>query len=204
MKTRCTLALFLFLLITRGVCAQDIEGEDSKLQRPNAFKLNIIPLFIGSFNVSYERHITPHFAGALTATAYPRRLTLMKDDFSSTYAITSDFKFYSKGKSLNGFYAGPYLKYRLRIHNEREGGNGFWLFSEPDREYEQWAGYGAGAIMGYQQVKPKGFTIDLFWGIGCHFHQKLISKSNYTKEEIEYHKPSPYDLRLGMSLGYAF
>lgn len=58
--------------------------------------------------------------------------------------------------------------------------------------------------MGYQQVKPKGFTIDLFWGIGCHFHQKLISKSNYTKEEIEYHKPSPYDLRLGMSLGYAF
>lgn len=203
MRIRCAF-MFCLLLAASSLYAQGTEVAPEKTTRANAFKLNIIPVFVGSFNVSYERQITPYFAGALTATAYPKRLTLMKDDLSSTYALTSDFKFYLKGTSLSGFYTGPFLKYRLRINNAREGGNGFWLFSEPDREYEEWIGYGAGAIMGYQQVLPKGFAIDLFWGVGYHFHQDLISKSNYTKDEINYHRPSPYDLRISMSLGYAF
>jgi hypothetical protein len=203
MKRRSLLMLCLLLLASRGLYAQDTEGTVEKGPRANVFKLNTLPLLFGSFNVSYERRISPYLAGAITATAYPKRLTLSEGDTSSTYAITADFKIYLKGESLRGFYIAPYLKYRLRRNNAREG-DGFFLFASPDREYEAWVGYGVGTSFGYQLVSAKGLTLDSFLGIGHYFHQHLKNETSYTKDQIQHRKPWQYDLRLGASIGYAF
>ncbi|WP_250427699.1 DUF3575 domain-containing protein [Pontibacter ruber] len=184
-----------------------MEGASDSSPRTNVVKLNTLPLLVGSFNLSYERRISSYFSGAITATAYPKRLAWSEKDTTSAYALTVDFKIYVKGESLNGIYVAPFLKYRLRRNNAKEGtstGGAPFFFYRPDREEERWVGYGAGATVGFQQVFPKGFTLDTFLGYGKYFHQDLVGQTNYTKQQMEYRKPLQHDFRLGLLLGYAF
>ncbi len=207
MKIHYLLVLFLLLLASFTVYAQDAQGVTDQNLRANIVKLNTLPLLFGSVNVSYERRISSYFSGAVTAMAYPKRLAFSEKDTTSAYALTADFKFYVKGKSLNGFYVAPYLKYRLRRNNAKEGtsiGGAPFFFYRPDREEERWKSYGAGATVGFQKVFPNAITLDTFLGYGKYFHQELTNETNYTKQQIEYRKPLQHDFRLGLLLGYAF
>jgi Protein of unknown function (DUF3575) len=207
MKIQYLLTLCLLFTVNGRVHAQDALDATAQYPRANIVKLNTLPLLVGSVNVSYERRITSYFSGAVTAMAYPKRLAFSEKDTTSAYALTADFKFYVKGESLKGFYVAPYLKYRLRRNNAKEGtspGGAPFFFYRPDREEERWKSYGAGATVGFQKIFPNAFTLDTFLGYGKYFHQELTNETNYTKQQMEYRKPLQHDFRLGLLVGYAF
>ncbi|QCR24533.1 DUF3575 domain-containing protein [Pontibacter sp. SGAir0037] len=177
--------------------------------RANAFKLNLLPLWGGSINVMYERKLNQLHSAGITLTAYPKRLTLAARDASSTYAVTGEFRFYAEGDALHGFYMNPYIKYRLRLHNEKEAvpkdpDTRIVLIRLPAREKEVWSSYGAGVTVGYQKIMDNGLALDVFGGAGYYLIHRLESNNSYTDKQKKEYAPSFGELRLGASLGYVF
>ena len=114
-----------------------------------------------------------------------------------------DYVFYmgSSEEPLEGFYIGPYVKYRNRTYtnvlrsNSERGGTA----TVND--------LGGGFVLGLSPVFDSGLVLDFYFGLGLRGEQYREYDSAQTEnyqESNPFILTNPLDVRLGASIGYRF
>lgn len=194
MKFRHLICLHL-LLLTTVASAQDTI---SKWSRPNSIKINLV----APVSLFYERAVWQRFAFRVSLRALKG---IFKEDAANA---TLEAKFYTiKSARLtqtchpNGFFLNPYIKMRHLKVSDHVGIN-------PDiYEKETVRSVGFGFAVGYQWVLWRNVVLEVFQGFGAmpvaltRYRRYESDGSVTTRLTNDYYK---YDVRSGLSLGFAF
>jgi hypothetical protein len=125
-------------------CAQSIRAQEVK----NSIKFEPLAAIFRTASVSYERAISDK--SSLGLGFLYTNITLYGSKYDG-YAITPEYKFYTKGNAIKGVYLAPFARYQdYLIKNETDKGS--------------LKGFGGGILLGRQWIYRSGFTLDLFFG----------------------------------------
>lgn len=195
--------LFAFATLSLSLSASALAQDTTRLWvRPNVLKTNLL----APISLFYERALTRRFALRISA----RALKLPRGTFNeqSTVNATLEGKIYTarlarlaEKSHPTGFFVNPYLKARSSRVLDHVG-------IKPDVfEEETIKSVGLGLTVGYQWVSRRGFVVEVFHGWGAMppalgHYRRLESDGTVTK--VITNSYLTMDLRLGVSLGYAF
>lgn len=218
------LLLFLFLLAGSGTFAQK---NTFPAMKQNAFKVNLLSPIFNTVNISYQRLITPEKSLQIGFSYMDfndfldnaDRIGVDETNKVTGYNIIADYRVNFTGYGLNGFYAGPFLRY---LNYNRDYKYSYYSSSSTST-YTQTGKYqsvGLGFILGKQFLIKNVFTIDLFAGP---VYQLLIENKQswsgsmpssgynlqyqpdtYLGEVIPNNYLKGYSLRAGINIGLAF
>lgn len=188
-----------------GASAQGVSAQDStRLWRhPNLVKTNLF----APVSLFYERALNRRVAlqGSIRWLSYTNRhpVNFVNVALEGRFYLNNSKWLLTKEHPC-GFYVSPYLKARsLRYINEI--GYGFNKVGDLDEIIIKSIGFGG--TVGHQWVGQKGFTGDVFLGVGAmppglsHYHHTFRYSTVMSTNGFDYHS---MDLRAGISLGYAF
>lgn len=107
--------------------------------------------------------------------------------------VTPEFRFYfSPDDDCEGFFAGPYLKYRSIKYTDD--------FQDDDFTN---SGLALGLNMGRKWVADAGFIFELNLGVGKFLMNNYTFTENDSYEDISDYLPD-IDIRVGLSIGWRF
>ncbi|WP_262507285.1 DUF3575 domain-containing protein [Sphingobacterium populi] len=209
---------FLSLLLLMSVSVQ----AQQKLFDTHLFKVNLLPIALRSYNISYETTISDHWSFALGVNVRPSQGVPFQSEVEryytdndvrlsnlmvSQYSIVPEFRYYfTPSSALRGFYLGTYFQYAnfgVDMQIDYTGrGNGVnpseFDFKGPIHTYT------AGASIGRQWRFGKAFYLD--WTIlGASFGINSgnivgINRNNRPLDDYEQqvfiNKPNEFDIPL--------
>ncbi|MES2388814.1 MAG: DUF3575 domain-containing protein [Bacteroidota bacterium] len=119
--------------------------------------------------------------------------SILKTWGGTSTAYTPEIRYYPFNSTVGpiGFYTGLYARYR---HDKATGNY--------DAEAEMHS-FGGGVVFGYQWIKKRGFTIDLFGGAGTMYDKTWQNEFAYKSSPIINNGFRPSGMG-GCSLGYSF
>ncbi len=100
--------------------------------------------------------------------------------------LTPEFRFYPKGRAIDGMYVAPYIRYqRFDYEDNDTKGN--------------YTNLGGGALMGRQWILDSGFTMDLFFG--GHYGKGTLSNES---DDVDTDLFEGFRMRFGFAIGFGF
>lgn len=186
-------ALFIIILFT-GVNSLAQQKEQSTLTKANV-KLNILSIFVQTFNLSFEHEIAHRQSLQLNILkiadvdftsflpleeSFKDKLDEEKNEYTG-YAITPEYRLYlGHNNELTGIYISPFFRY----------------FSYEVINKLKVEGIGFGLLTGYQAVLGHKVVVDVFLGTG--FNEYKLDYG-YLEDTA-----SKSQIRFGFNLGFAF
>lgn len=203
------LGVLFLLVLSFGLLAhaQDSVHALDSTQKHYSLKVNVLPLIFLSFNAFGEARLIQGYSICLGVNYwYSKKGTLVFNRFDQQHlGFTTEFRKYADNMAIRGFYWGGYFKYRHVLQQnvvnfiaDSTGANSI----ETPAQDQNWDQIGLGAMFGYQHIFPSGFLVESFAGLGYYFYSKL--KTDHPEWLTDFSKASRMDLRVGISLGYAF
>ena len=159
--------------------------------RNNAIKLNPLSLFLLTGNVSYERAVSAN--QTFQIGGFYSGLTISDLKYSG-FGITPEYRFYVAGKkeAFNGLYVAPYARYQS-----------FTFKDKVSEDQATLSSFGGGAIVGWQKMWQRGFTLDLFAGPG--YNAGNIKYDDETQNEFDVKGGvDGFGFRAGLTIGLGF
>jgi hypothetical protein len=159
-------------------------------EKSNAFKANIFsPIFkTGSF--FYERKLNEKSSAQLGVgfTAFNKDNVKISGLF-----FTPEYRFYLSGEAMNGFYAGPFIRYQsLKIEDK----------TYTPTEKATLTTFGGGVVVGRQWLFGNIVTLDIFAGPSYNTGDlKYDDGSGNTEVPGSF---SGFGVRTGLTVGIAF
>ena len=157
-------------------------------QKSNAIKLNLLSPLFRTGNLQYERAIGDKSSLQLGVfyTSYSEEITTFQG-----LGITPEFRFYPGGTPMDGFFVGPFVRYRnFELSDDADNSGTLSLI-------------GGGLIVGRQWIFGEAITFELFIG-------PMFSSGNFKLEEgstgdsIESDFFDGFGARAGLTVGFAF
>ncbi len=196
-------------------------GVDAKPKYPpikeNGLKLNILSPVYSNLSLSYQHLITPFRSFQITA-AYMDFNDYINQNYDNLrvqgFSVTPEYRMNFNGYGLNGFYAGPFLRYmdyRKTYDNNFSG-----TVNVEDSKFKS---VGIGFNIGHQFIVKNTVLIDLFAGpVYQVLVQEDVNKINvrnttwyytnysdqYLAESIPNRYLRGYGIRAGITIGVAF
>jgi len=185
--------------------------------KENALKLNIFSPIYSNLSLSYQHLINPFKSFQITAAYmdFNDYINRYDDDLRvQGFSITPEYRMNFNGYGLNGFYAGPFLRYMdyHKTYNSNFSGS-------IDIEDSKFKSLGIGFNIGQQFIIKNTVIIDLFAGpVYQVLIQEDINKINVTNTPWYYTNNSDqylagsipnrylrgYGIRAGITIGVAF
>jgi hypothetical protein len=193
-----------------------VFGVDAKPKYPpikeNGLKLNILSPIYSNLSLSYQHLITPFKSFQITAAYmdFSDYVNQSNNDLRvQGFSITPEFRINFNGYGLNGFYAGPFLRY---MDYRKTYNSNYYV---EDSKFES---LGVGFNIGHQFIIKNTVLVDLFAGpVYQILVQEKVNKSIYNTqpyyygENLEYLAQSipnrylkGYGIRAGITIGIAF
>ena len=157
-------------------------------EKSNAFKANIFSPIAKTGSFFYERKLNEKSSAQLGVgfTAYNKN-----DVKISGLFFTPEYRFYLSGEAMNGFYAGPFVRYQSLKIEDKVAADKATLTT-----------FGGGVVVGRQWLFGNIVTLDIFAG------------PSYNTGEVKYDDGSGnteipggfngFGVRAGLTLGIAF
>lgn len=179
-----------FTLVLAFVAATVAVNAQSDV-RNNAIKLNPLSLFALTGNVAYERAVATNQTFQLGV--YYTGLTISELKYSGM-GITPEYRFYVGGnkQAFDGFYVAPFGRYQSFTFKEKTSDNKATLSS-----------IGGGAIVGFEKMWSRGFTLDVFIGPSYNSGKVKYSEDNIEEFDIK-GGLNGLGVRTGLTLGIGF
>jgi hypothetical protein len=191
--------LMLFVAVNRLMAQAEEKNAplNNERNRKHIFKTNLLSALTQSASLSCENVLKPY--SAIQAGVY----------YSSSYLLggierlsfTAEYRRYLPDEEhpLVGIYLAPYLKFQQLIHQEEDK-------NEKLTAEARIRTLGVGILVGRQWIAGRGFTVDMYGGIGYNPQVKLHSLTQIDKYHPYYFSERRWqsDIRLGMMIGYAF
>jgi hypothetical protein len=192
-------------------------GVDAKPKYPpineNGLKINLLSPIYSNFSLSYQHLINPFKSFQVTAAYmdFNDYINEGNDDLRvQGFSLTPEYRINFNGYGLNGFYAGPFLRYMdyQKTYNTS--------FLTEDSKFKS---IGLGFNIGHQFIIKNTVLIDLFAGP---VYQVLIQddvnrtkmpsspiyytgfSDQYLAESIPNRYIRGYGIRAGITIGVAF
>jgi hypothetical protein len=174
-------------------------AQKSRDVRDSTRKFCITTNLPGLFSLGVEYKVAPRTSIYIS----PRTFTFQFYNTTTFNSLTADYRYYiSKGRALNGFYLGPYLKLRHRKVTDHVDEVDLNNDNDHRKLVAKATLLGGGITSGYQKVFNGGFVLSFYTGVGYTFYisknENLPGYENYLEEIIQ------LDVRLGGAIGYAF
>jgi hypothetical protein len=193
-------------------------GVDAKPKYPpikeNGLKLNILSPVYNNLSLSYQHLVTPFKSFQITAAYmdFNDYVNEGNDDLRvQGFSLTPEFRINFNGYGLNGFYAGPFLRYMdyQKIYN-----NTSYLIED-----SKFKSIGLGFNIGHQFIIKNTVLIDLFAGpvyqvlVEENINRNYLSTwpNTFTSNDESYLAASipnryirGYGIRAGITIGVAF
>lgn len=170
---------------------------NNESNRKHIFKTNILSALTNSASLSYENVLNKK--SSIQTGAYYGKSNLLggieRLNFTGEYR-----RYFSEEENLLvGIYLAPYLKFQQLIH--REENKNEQLTAEAYIKT-----MGLGLLIGRQWIANKGFSVDMYGGVGYNPQVKLQSLKQLDKYHPYFFSERRWqsDIRLGMVIGYAF
>jgi hypothetical protein len=188
----CFFLVVLLFWMASPLYAQNTGGNES------SFKSNVKTNVLALFSVAYEGAVAERksllfeFRYSPTADLFDKGLRIV---------AASEMRFYLDKirPGLQGFYLGPYLKYRyMEIEKQPDmllTALTLGLAGMIEKELRLHT-FGFGGQAGYQWIFRRGMVLNAFGGLG---YNPVVRKSGFMVFQNEY-RPN---IRLGFSLGIA-
>ncbi|MES2388815.1 MAG: DUF3575 domain-containing protein [Bacteroidota bacterium] len=187
---------------------QHSPGATPTHWRRNSIKFSANLLMPG---ITYSFALNNHIA--LQANVYTSSFVYFTDDWIQLFggwsgtstAYTPEVRYYAMEgpRGPAGIYMGLYARYR---HDEATGEFVNWGFIGPsttDYSKAEMHSFGGGTVVGYQWIAKKGFTLDVFGGVGIMHDKTWTSENAYKHAPIVHNGFRPSGMG-GCSLGYSF
>ena len=191
-------------------------GGDAKPKYPpikeNGLKLNILSPIYSNLSLSYQHLITPFKSLQISASYMDfNYVNRVGDDLRvQGFSITPEYRINFNGYGLNGFYAGPFLRY---MDYQKTYENNY--IGQNSKENSKFKSVGLGFNIGQQFIIKNTVLIDLFAGpVYQVLVQEDINKTNsniyynnsnqYLAESIPNRYLRGYGIRAGVTIGVAF
>lgn len=196
-------------------------GVDAKPKYPpikeNGLKLNILSPVYSNLSLSYQHLINPFKSFQITAAYmdFNDYINQYDDDLRvQGFSITPEYRINFNGYGLNGFYAGPFIRY-MDYHKTYEE-NYYGSFVKEDSKFKS---IGLGFNIGHQFIIKNTVLIDLFAGpVYQVLIQEDINRTSNTNPPMYYTSNSDqylaesipnrylrgYGIRAGITIGVAF
>lgn len=192
-------------------------GVDAKPKYPpikeNGLKLNILSPIYSNFSLSYQHLITPFKSLQISASYmdFNDYVNRVGDDLRvQGFSITPEYRINFNGYGLNGFYAGPFLRYMDYQKTYEDN-----YIGQNSKENSKFKSVGLGFNIGQQFIIKNTVLIDLFAGpVYQVLVQEDINKTNsniyynnsnqYLAESIPNRYLRGYGIRAGVTIGVAF
>lgn len=178
-------------------------GAEARAQS-NVIKLNTVSLALktGSFFFEHQVNSDHSFNLGLFATDYsssssggPAKTTTQWGGFG----LTGEYRIYTGGEALHGFFIGPYL--RFQHYNYTETGN---FFGGPVVEDKaKLTTFGGGGVLGWQGIIKDRVSIEPFLGLGYAAGEVDNLDDNHGTLTIQ-NGIRGVEVRLGLNVGVAF
>jgi hypothetical protein len=182
----------------------------------SGLKLNILSPIYSNLSISYQHLLNPFRSIQVTA-AYMDFNDYVNQNNDNLrvqgFSITPEYRMNFNGYGLNGFYAGPFLRY-MDYQKTYDNGSNFY----PATENSNFKSVGLGFNIGHQFIIKNTVLVDLFAGpVYQILVQEKVNRSIinpqpfYYDENPEYLAQSipnrylkGYGIRAGITIGIAF
>lgn len=192
-------------------------GVDAKPKYPpikeNGLKLNILSPIYSNLSLSYQHLMTPFKSLQISASYMDFNDYVNRDGDDlrvQGFSITPEYRINFNGYGLNGFYAGPFLRYMDYQKTYEDN-----YIGQNSKENSKFKSVGLGFNIGQQFIIKNTVLIDLFAGP---VYQVLVQEDiNKTNSNIYYNNSNQYlaqsipnrylrgyGIRAGVTIGVAF
>lgn len=171
--------LILFSLVIMAMIIS-ANAQEAK----NEAKVNLLGLIIGLPDLSYERLLNDKMGSGLSVAAGLKNGKYYHNQYR--YVVIPHYRYYFGSKYASGFFLEAHASV---ISAKKDLKTEF----EAEEEFEQY--YGLGAAMGIKLFNKKGFSAEVYAGLG----QQL----NVDKEKLQDKSLQLYP-RIGISIGKRF
>lgn len=195
-----------------------VFGADAKTKYPpikeSGLKINVFSPMYSNFSLSYQHMINPFKSFQVTAAYmdFNDYVNEGNDDLRvQGFSLTPEYRINFNGYGLNGFYAGPFLRY---MDYQKTYNNTSYLIEDSKLK-----SIGLGFNIGHQFIIKNTVLIDLFAGpvyqvlVEENINRKYIStwpntftsnNESYLAASIPNRYVRGYGIRAGITIGVAF
>lgn len=185
MKAFIIIATFLFSF---NAVAQQSTTE-TRHRKNHVLKTNVL----GLFTFFYEHPLKRNMSLQVGLQYNPESLPV-KNKLVSSIAPELRFYFGASDNSPSGFFMASYTKYQYMTENKADTQNAELVLSANIQTLA------FGGNMGYQIILKNGLSFEAFVGGGYNIFKDVSSDkpSDFSPEDYK------FDMRIGISFGYAF
>lgn len=194
-----------------GVFAQT-NPTPASAPKKNSIKLDLISPTMRTFNLNYERVISPYSSWNLGALYTDQSNAITNADYLSRFATTLEYRYYmGKNPAPRGMYLGAFARYQWMKtqswnYTYLYDQNGILTSSVGSYEEKELNTGGFGINLGYQATFKDKIVVDMYFGPVYNSGDKRISKTSpYGDRPNDVFKPYVgYFLRSGLAVGFMF
>jgi hypothetical protein len=183
------------LLLQSIICLSVFAGSTLKAQK-NVLKANLLSPIVLTGSFFYERAITEK--SSLQLGYFFTGFSISDTKFRG-YGITPEYRNYTAGEVLNGFYIAPFLRYQNFSLSEE--------FKDSEGKNQEATAilttYGGGLTIGWQWLFGERITTDIFLG-PCYNSSNIKLEDNSSTVDFSTDLFIGVGLRAGLTVGIAF
>ncbi|WP_375416820.1 DUF3575 domain-containing protein [uncultured Hymenobacter sp.] len=178
-----------------------MAGATAAQAQDNAIKVNIFSPIVKTGSFFFEHKLSASSSLQLGASFTK---TSADDADLSGFAITPEYRLYlsSSKEALEGFYVGPYLRYRhLKLMDTSDNGTGSPMAEASLNTF------GGGVLIGRQWIFKQRFSLDTFLGPSYGAGSLKYEENDGTRRDFSDNNfllGIGFGIRTGVTFGLAF
>ena len=188
-----------------------------KSQAQHDVSTNFLGFLLTNYSVAYEYGVAEDMGLRGEASLFTSTISITGEDDNSRdydwtgFRFTPEFRFYfNPERGIDGFYAGPYLRYRQRtaegdiaIYNDETQ-----MFEEESFKRDATA-IGLGINIGRKWTSERGFFFEPNFGLGRFVSNDVKYDNSRVEEYLEEEEDAisnniNLDIRFGLNVGWRF
>ena len=181
---------FLFIIIILTFSINNLFASNMKPEHPNNIAVNLLAIPVKTGVITYERYFSPQ---SLWVGLEHYFNDLEKENHRNTKSVALEYRRYVSGsmEKAEGFFGGVYVKNRWGKETQPEN----------PKEFHRYTVLFTGLTGGYQYHLNR-WVLSAFAGYGLPI--ALSQESSPTGNPNDFNEGYKTDLRLGLTIGFAF
>jgi hypothetical protein len=166
----------LFIIVAFCICPAVFSQETAtvKIEPKNEIKLNL-GMFLALYpEISYERILGDDLGFGVSAAVS------LDDDSENIFQITPYFRFYFGGKPTRSFF----IEANMGLVGFKEENYSYYYDYSSSQSYDysekNVVDFGLGVAIGYKYINRKGFTGEIYAGVGRTFDDRAYPRLGIT------------------------
>jgi outer membrane autotransporter protein len=179
-------------------------GGSAAQAQSNVIKLNTVSLALktGSFFFEHKVNSDHSLNLGLFVTNYSSLASggPISDQTQWTgFGLTGEYRIYTGGDALHGFFIGPYLRFQNYNYTETSS----FLGGAPVEDKAKLTTFGGGGVLGWQGIIKNRVSVEPFLGLGYAAGDVDNLDDNHGTVAVQ-NGIRGVELRLGLNVGIAF